>query len=303
MCYYGFDGTVEIPAQYLNETVSGVQIHPLFYNISPKHARNNTYNFELTSASNVVFQVSENIFFNALHIFTNPTEKDIPSANATDVFDFGPGVHSAPGGVLNVTEGQTIYLAGGAVLTSPIHVLNTTNVAIRGRGSRSGAFLAGQSDDVTFRNIHAFSASSWGDGIDLYSTKNVIVQNVFMRTSDDCIAIYNHRNHWYRKFHKYHDDPKSLSDLTICNIDIIYHREPQMNYQDCTAIDPGDGNTVRDILIEDIRVENSRLGQLVNMRVMCNNKYNTAPGHLILNMPIRDMIYNGDHSNPSLILG
>ncbi|PCG93572.1 Pectin lyase fold/virulence factor [Penicillium occitanis (nom. inval.)] len=76
-----------------------------------------------------------------------------------------------------------------------------------------------------------------------------------------------------------------------------------MNYQDCTAINPGDDNTVRDILIEDIRVENPRLGQLVNMRVMCNDKYNTAPGHLILNMLIRDMIYNGDHSDPSLILG
>ncbi|GAM33749.1 hypothetical protein TCE0_013f00877 [Talaromyces pinophilus] len=103
--------------------------------------------------------------------------------------------------------------------------------------------------------------------------------------------------------HSSPDDPESLSDLTVCNIDILDHQEPQMNYQGCTAINPGDDNTVRDILIEDIRVENSRLGQLVNMRVMCNDKYNTAPGHLILNMPIRDMIYNGDHSNPSLILG
>jgi hypothetical protein len=149
MCYYDFDGTVETPAQYLNETVYGVQIHPLSYNISPKHARNNTYTFELTSASDVVFQVSDNIF-NALHIFTNPIEKDIPSANATDVFDFGPGVHSAPGGVLNVTAGQTIYLAGGAVLTSPIHVLNTTNVAIRGRGVIYNTPTTSQSVDIEY---------------------------------------------------------------------------------------------------------------------------------------------------------
>lgn len=172
------------------------------------------------SASNVVFQGNDNIF-NALHIFTNPIEKDIPSDNATDVVYFGPGVYSVTGGVLNATTGQTIYLVGGAVLTSPIHVLNTTDVTIRGRGviynthttspsvdieyssgvvvdgiirlnPKYSAFLAGQSDDVTFRNVRAFSASSWGDGIDLYSAKNVIVQNMFMRTSDDCIAIYNH---------------------------------------------------------------------------------------------------------------
>lgn len=353
MAYFDFDGMVEISVQYLNETISDVEIRPLSYNLSPKHAGNNTYTFELTSASNVVFQVNDNIF-NALHIFTNPIEKDVPSANATDIVYFGPGVHSVTGGVLNATAGQTIYLAGGAVLTSPIHVLNTTNVTILGRGviyntpatspsvdiefssgvvidgiislnPRSSAFLAGQSEDVTFRNIRAFSATSWGDGIDLYSSRNVIVQNVFMRTSDDCIAIYNHRVDWYGNStnitvsdsslwadvahpinlatHGNPDDPETLSDLIIRNIDILDHREPQMDYQGCIAINPGDDNTVRDVLIEDIRVENFRLGQLVNMRVMYNNKYNTAPGRLISNITIRDMTYIGNHSNPSLILG
>ena len=67
----------------------GVETHPLSYNMSPKHAGNNTYTFELTSSSNVVFQANDNIF-NALHIFTNPIEKDIPSANATGVVYFGP---------------------------------------------------------------------------------------------------------------------------------------------------------------------------------------------------------------------
>lgn len=104
------------------------------------------------------------------------------------------------------------------MLTSPIHDFNTTSVNIRGRGviyntpaassstdieyssdvvvdgiislnPQSSAFLAKQSENFTFRNIRAFSADSWGDGIDLHSTKNIIVQNVSMHTSDDCIAV------------------------------------------------------------------------------------------------------------------
>lgn len=64
-----------------------------------------------------------------------------------------------------------------------------------------------------------------------------------------------------------------------------------MDYQGYIAINPGDDNTVRDVLMEDIRVENFRLGQLVNMRVMYNDKYNTASGRLISNITIRDMTY------------
>lgn len=149
--------------------------------MSPKHAGNNTYTFELTSASNVVFQVNDNIF-NALHIFTNPIEEDIPSANATGVAYFGPGIDSVLGGVLNATADQTILPAwrSGARAFDPckyhkccqpwpwgvIYNTRTTSpsvdigyssgVVVDGTISlnpKHSAFLAGQSEDVTFRNI------------------------------------------------------------------------------------------------------------------------------------------------------
>lgn len=84
MCYFDFVGTVGISVEYLNATVSDIEIRPLSYQISPKDAGNNTYTFEITSTMNIVFQANDNIF-NALHILTNLIEKDIPSADDKEV--------------------------------------------------------------------------------------------------------------------------------------------------------------------------------------------------------------------------
>lgn len=352
MAYFDFSGSVEVAVQYLSGPVADVEVRPLSYNIVPTLSANNTYMFSLTKPTNIVFQVNGDIF-TPLHLLTNPIEENVPSADDPDVIYFGPGLHSATNGVQNVTSGQTLYLAGGAVLTSSIAVWEASNVTIRGRGvlykpgpapavdveysndvtidglislnPKYGSYLVAQCENVTISNVRAFSATSWGDGIDLYSSKNVLVEKVFMRTSDDCIAIYNHRNDWYGNStnitvrdsslwadiahpinvgtHGNPDDPETLSDVTISNLDILDHREPQMDYQGCIALNVGDANTIRGVLVEDVRVENFREGQLINMRIMYDTSYNTAPGRLISNVTIRNMDYNGNHSNPAIIVG
>ena len=47
------------------------------------------------------------------------------------------------------------------------------------------------------------------------------------------------------------------------------------------------------MLIEDIRVEDFRIGQLVSMRVGYNPKYNTSLGRGIRNIRIRNPSYQG----------
>ena len=49
-----------------------------------------------------------------LHLFTNPPEVDIPKRDDPDVFYFAPGVHDIE--ELELKSGQTLYLAGGAVV-------------------------------------------------------------------------------------------------------------------------------------------------------------------------------------------
>lgn len=351
MAYFDFSGTVEVSVQYLPGPVSTAEVRPYSYGIVPNSAENDTYEFTLSKPSNVIFQVNGDIF-HVLNLFSNKIETAAPSADDPNVIYFGPGLHKVDGNVLYVNSSQTVYLAGGAALQASVVFQNVSNAAIRGRGvlyrpsnnaidveysshitiegvtvlnTKYTSFLVAQSTGVTISNVRAFSATSYGDGIDLYSTTNSLIENVFLRTSDDCIAIYNHRNDWYGDStnitirdsslwadvahpinlatHGNADDPETLSDLTISNIDILDHREPQVLYQGCIAINPGDENTVRDVLIEDIRVENFRIGQLVNMRIMYNSKWNAAPGKLISNVTIRNLDYKGDHASLSILVG
>ncbi|KAB8231712.1 putative endo-polygalacturonase [Aspergillus alliaceus] len=99
------------------------------------------------------------------------------------------------------------------------------------------------------------------------------------------------------------DNPETMDGVVIRNVDILDHHEPQLWYQGCIAINPGDSDFIRTIQIEDVRVENFRLGQLLNFRVMYNSKYNTSPGRGTRNVYVKGLVYNGSHANPSLLLG
>jgi len=54
----------------------------------------------------------------ALHLFAGEPEKNVPSPNDPNVLYFGPGVHETTG--IEVKSGQTVYLAGGAILKAKL---------------------------------------------------------------------------------------------------------------------------------------------------------------------------------------
>ena len=98
-------------------------------------------------------------------------------------------------------------------------------------------------------------------------------------------------------------EPEVLENLNYINIDILDHKEKQINYQGCMSINAGDNNTVRNVRFEDIRVENFRQGQLVNLRIFYNEKYCTAPGQGIEDILFKNISYNGDKAAVSIIEG
>ena len=53
-----------------------------------------------------------------LHLFANPPEADPPDPASKDVIYFGPGVHDVT--TIRPKSGQTVYLAGGAILRARI---------------------------------------------------------------------------------------------------------------------------------------------------------------------------------------
>lgn len=347
MVYFDFNGTVEFRAQYLREGVSDAIIRPQSLDISPTKS-GSTVTFILTEPRDVILQVNGNIF-DCLHIFTNPPDADAPSGDDPDVIYYGPGYHKLDA-ALNIPSNKTLYLAGGAVVTAPdITVTNSSNVALRGRGvlySEKGNAIsvvrsnnvviegliginffprAYMSNDVTFNHWRGFSAVQYGDGLDLFCSQNILIDSVFLRNSDDCIAVYNHRDEWYGDSknitiqnsilwadvahpinvgtHGNTEDPETIDGLTIRNIDILDQNEKQMLYQGAIALNPGDSNLVENVLIEDVRVENIRVGQLLNFRVMYNDKYNTSPGRGIRNVLIRNFQYNGTNADTSVFTG
>lgn len=189
----------------------------------------------------------------------------------------------------------------------------------------------GQSDSVSINNVKALSSYGWGDGMNVFASDNVSYNRVFCRNSDDCSTIYATRKGfvggcsnitmensvlWADVAHPIMiglhgsaaeigpDAPAdTIRNITYRNIDILDHCENQIDYQGCFAINCGDNNIVRDVMFDNIRVEDFRKGQLVNIRIFYNEKYCKAPGTTVDNILFKDVTYNGSNSNMSVICG
>ncbi|MRN53813.1 glycosyl hydrolase family 28 protein [Paenibacillus monticola] len=278
---------------------------------------------------------------------------------APDTIYFAPGMHYLEETLLQIPSGTTVYIAGGAVVVGSMVCDHVKDVSIRGRGilflsgfHRFSAFRGirivfsenisvegiitldpphysiylGQSHHVNILNFKSFSTRGWSDGIDMMSCSHIDINDVFLRTSDDCIAIYGSRwdfygdtSHitvrnsvfWADVAHplmigthgNHQDNGDTIHDIVFENIDILEHHEPQPNYMGALAINAGDLNTVRDVVYRNIRIEDFELGRLIDLRVVWNKDYNPAPGRRIENISFEDITYNGDTRNPSQIFG
>ena len=183
----------------------------------------------------------------------------------------------------------------------------------------------GQCDSVELTNVKSISYYGWGDGMDVFSSSNVILDGVFCRNSDDCAAVYastqgfkggsnnvlvKNATLWADVAHPIniggHGDPNGMDtvqNVTFRNIDILDQAEKQIDYQGCLAINPGDNTLVRNITFENIRIEDFRNGQLVNFRISFNPKYCVSTGRGIQNVLGKDVTYNGSGENLSIIAG
>lgn len=216
-------------------------------------------------------------------------------------------------------------------LGGAIHMSRASNIRVEGvtsLGANGFSLSAGQCEDVIVDRYRSFSAAGNGDGIDFFCSSNITIENCFLRNSDDTIALYSHRWNWYGDSkniiiqncvllpdvahainmgtHGNPAKPESTSNVIIKNIDILDHEENQLWYQGCIAINAADENLFQDIHVEDVRVERITRGQLVNIRVMQNSMWTTAPGRGIRNLTFKNVSLDLEGSeivNPSMVLG
>lgn len=216
-----------------------------------------------------------------------------------------------------------IEQGGGGKKTGDIWIANSRRVRVEGL-ILSGVRI-GNSHDVTISDVKCISHVRWGDGIDVFSSRGVTIDRAFCRNSDDCLAVYGTRGSFKGSSseivlknstlwadvahpiligtHGNTSKPDVLEDITVSNIDILDQMERQLDYQGCMAINAGDSNLVRNVRFEDVRVEDFRQGQLVNLRVFFNRKYCTSPGRGIENVEFKDVSYTGTRANISIIAG
>jgi len=204
-----------------------------------------------------------------------------------------------------------------------IRIANSKNVYVEGLICTQ--VPTGGSDSVTIRNVKSISYYGWGDGMNVFASNNVLFDGVFCRNSDDCTTVYATRKGFtggcknitmqnstlwadvahpiFIGIHGNTENPEIIEDLNYINIDILDHKEKQVDYQGCLSINGGDNNLIRNVRFENIRIEDFRQGQLINLRIFYNTKYCTAPGRGIENILFRDISYTGNNAELSMIIG
>ena len=258
---------------------------------------------------------------------------------------FGPGIHKPkdlPSGEIKIPSNTSVYLAPGAVVRAKLCVDRAKNVRIIGRGILANPLrgveitysknvlvegitminpqhytvFGGESSDITVRNIKSFSRHGWSDGIDLMCCRNVTIDNIFLRNSDDCIALYNHRwwywggsrnirisraKLWADVAHPFnfgcHGDDRSrrgevLRNVVVTDCDVLNEDGDGIFSVRC-----GDKNRLEDIHFENIRIEEIERGALFSLRVLFSEKYNRAPGNSIRGVSFKDIHFTGNESH------
>ena len=156
-----------------------------------------------------------------LLLFANPLETERPRQGDPGVLYFGPGTHKPER--IRVEGGQTLYVAGGAVVKGGVQVTGR-NVRILGRGILCGndwpwrkgpGNLIGLQDASDVRIDGVILRGCWGwtivprncervtvtnvkicngrvqndDGINPCNSRGVTVRDCFIRSDDDCLAL------------------------------------------------------------------------------------------------------------------
>ncbi len=353
--YFDFSGTVAVEVHTGGE-IESATIRPLSLGITPE-IDGKILRFTLNRPVNLSIEVNGNTGTN-LHLFTNPIETDIPDPEDSGVIYFGPGIHELSD-TLFVPSNTTVYIAGGAIVRGRIHTDNAHNVKIRGRGivdgstvnredfgGEAGSFFMRlwRSSNIEVNGIILHNSPHWtlvpiesekvnihnvrligqrrsnNDGMDIVDSRNVLIDNVFIRTIDDAIAlkakyIGGERNQTtdvtIQNSTIWNEDAgnaleigfETLTDqmknLTFRNIDIIHNNDGS-----ALSIHNGDSADIHNVVYDDIRIESAggKSYNFINMYIQ-NTFYSTGDERGEINNVVINNIRSIEPLKPSNITG
>jgi len=215
--YWSMSGpvTVEVIAK---RPFQAVVVRPGARGIRPA-VQGRRISFELSQPGQLTLELDGT--HHALHLFADPPEAGIPKPGDPNVLYFGAGVHRP--GKIQLKSGQTVYVAGGAVVYTAIEGRGVTGAQILGRGIiDTSEFARGQGggsihledssdvkiEGVIIRDSDLYGLSAFGchnldisrvkligfwrynsDGIDMCNSQNVSVRDCFIRSFDDGMVL------------------------------------------------------------------------------------------------------------------
>ena len=201
------------------ELIQSAKVLPSSLNLKPA-VDGKRLTLTLAEPKHLTVEVNGN-WVGSLHLFANPPETGAPRAGDPNVIYFGPGIHEVSH--LVVTNGQTVYVAGGAVVRgvirpdekfhvssysglrtySPTFVLRGDHITFRGRGIIDGSLcttharnlILVQGTDIALEGVILRDSSTWN--IPIRQSDRVRIKNLKLlgyRANSDGIDICSSRD-------------------------------------------------------------------------------------------------------------
>lgn len=326
---FDIDGVAKLHVKYFDD-IKTAAVRPLSKNVKIEKSGAREIEFSIAGPCNLAVEINGRN--RPLFVFANPPAKP-PAKRANSVvfragkiYDAGFGKKIASDTSVVVEGGAIVY--GTFVAGDPKTAEPTRNISLSGNGIISGetiprpqerreiTFLKTKSlevsgitvvhptnwtlalfacESVKIDNVKVVSDSPRDDGIDLVSCKNAAVENCFLRTRDDCIAVKAGVSYGGIKFFEMGVDASSenilvkncalwngiwgnaleigfetrgdeIKNVSFENIDILRTLGTGGD-EGVFTIHNGDRAKISNVLYKDIRVEEAE-GYAVNIRVL-----------------------------------
>ncbi len=219
---FSAEGPVEVEVT-VRFPFEDVKVRPLRHEVVPE-VDGDVLRFRLDGPSYLSLEFDGDLS-RPLFLWVDPPDEDVPAADTPGLRFFVAGrVHDV--GLVTLKTDETVYIEGGAVVRGAFRAEDAQNVTVRGRGVLDGSHWPGRGREdrgpwlfrftacrrLVVEGVAAIDSPRWtlvpvgcsgvhiahvkiitdhvgGDGVDLVGCRDAVVEDCFMRTADDCVAI------------------------------------------------------------------------------------------------------------------
>ena len=337
---FDMDKPVEVTIKSTNKALDHTILRPEKVNVMNLKKSRSELSFTIEKPSQIIVEPDGKN--GPLLLFANPKDDFVPDLNDPNLIHFEPGIHHPEGALIEVGSNQTIYLAEGAIVKAGVRVQGD-NVTICGRGIIDGnEFVWGEftrnliavekSNNITVKDVILRGSASWtmpirhsrnvvvdnvkivggraqnDDGINPCNSQDILINNCFIRTDDDCIAakgstyLPDRENNveritvensilWCdraRIFLLGHESrAEYMRDMIFRNLDIVHFSMTPF------LLEPGEDMRLENVVFENIRINGEGQTELIRLKPTVNQyMINKVPGY-IHNITFKDISVTG----------